>query len=116
MARNRMDTFPRLTMQQLRAQVGNKTFNSLSSLNIALDGSQSVSLNLVRRPIRRDGNLQQCYLVCPGCGAACRVIRIVPQEPFLLCRLCVGKAYHARYLSQDHFYNLVRRYAENGHA
>jgi len=110
-----MNTYPRISAQFLRASVGNTVFNSSESISVVLDGERTVLLKLIRLPLQYENEERfQTYLSCPRCERPSSVLRVVPDSPWLLCRKCTHAVYRARYLSQDHFYRLVKKYTETG--
>lgn len=98
-----VDDFEKLTMDDVRRMLGGRpTLRKARAVTIHLPSGRDVYVSLVRVPANRGGG-QVVYLKCPveGCLFKARVLRIVPDEPGLMCVHCLQRKYQASYLSQE---------------
>ena len=113
---SRINDYPPITMDVLRKGVGGKhKFNSLQFVDVEIPGGPRVRVNIRRRPSPL-GKGEIPTLECPHCRGGCTILRMTPQEPFLMCWRCVERVYKVHYMNDADFehYN-VKKMATRPH-
>lgn len=98
--RNLIEDTPAIILKDIRRQLGGpKELAKVDSVELGLSDGRSALVRF-RGHTTNIGAVAK-HFVCPRCQRTCRVLRIIPEEPALVCPSCLQQGgYAARYHAQ----------------
>lgn len=95
-----MESFARISQDELRILVGGRVrLSAATFVDVDLVDGHTVRVEILKRRAGI-GARGQTYLTCPRCRTARRVLRVIPDSPWLACGDCVHSLYAALYEHQ----------------
>ena len=98
-----LEDFEKLTLEDIRRMVGGRRkFHETQAVTVHLPDGRNVYVPFIRTPANLGGG-ELPWLKCPveGCHYKVRILRLVPDDPGLMCQRCMRRTYGAAYLSQQ---------------